>query len=86
MNEQRLLTYEETALLLRRAKAGDEGAKDRLVEGNLALVKSVVKKYLGRGVEYDDLFQLGCMGLVKAIANFDAGYNVRFSTYAVPMI
>lgn len=86
MSEQALLTHEETLLLLRRAQAGDESAKDRLVACNLALVKSVVKKYLGRGVEYDDLYQLGCMGLVKAVSNFDTRYNVRFSTYAVPMI
>ena len=86
MNEARLLTQEETTALLRRVQQGDESAKETLVAHNLALVKSVVKKYLGRGVEYDDLYQLGCMGLVKAILHFDLRYEVRFSTYAVPMI
>jgi len=86
VNEARLLTQEETTDLLRRVQQGDESAKETLVAHNLALVKSVVKKYLGRGVEYDDLYQLGCMGLVKAILHFDLRYEVRFSTYAVPMI
>lgn len=86
MNDAQLLTQEETTNLLHRVQRGDENAKTVLVSRNLALVKSVVKKYLGRGVEYDDLYQLGCMGLVKAITNFDLRYEVRFSTYAVPMI
>ncbi len=77
---------EETKSLLARAKAGDAEARDRLVDENLALVKSVVRRYLERGVEFDDLYQLGCIGLVKAIQNFDEGFEVRFSTYAVPMI
>jgi len=86
VSEARLLTQEETNALLRRVQQGDESAKETLVSRNLALVKSVVKQYLGRGVEYDDLYQLGCMGLVKAILHFDLRYDVRFSTYAVPMI
>ncbi len=80
------LTHEETMTLILAAHDGDTAAEETLVQRNLALVKSIVKKYLGRGVEYDDLFQLGCMGLVKAIQHFNTAYDVRFSTYAVPMI
>jgi len=69
-----------------RAQSGDAQAMDALVRDNIALVKYIVKRYLGRGKEYDDLYQLGCMGLVKAIRNFDTGYGVAFSTYAVPVI
>ena len=69
-----------------KAQQGDEKAKERLVEKNIALVKSLVKKFLNRGYEYEDLFQLGSIGLVKAIYNYNPSYNVRFSTYAVPMI
>lgn len=83
--EDRLLSHEETLLLLQQAKQGVEQAKEDLFTHNVALVKSVVKKFTGRA-DYDDLFQLGCMGLVKAINNYDASYNVRFSTYAVPLI
>ena len=78
--------HEETMALIQRAQAGDAAAQETLVAANLALVKSVVRGFLGRGVEYDDLFQLGSVGLVKAIRRFDPAYNVRFSTYAVPMI
>lgn len=84
MNE--LLTHEETLALLRRAKQGDEKAKETLVVKNIALVKSIVKGYLKRGAEYDDLMQIGAMGLIKAIDGFDTAYDVKFSTYAVPMI
>ena len=80
------LPHEEVLYLIRCAKTGDEAAMDCLVRHNTALVKSIVKKYLGRGVEFDDLFQIGCLGLVKAIQNYDEQFNVRFSTYAVPMI
>lgn len=72
--------------LIERAQAGDDEAKEALVKAHTALVKSVVKRFLGRGYEYDDLFQLGCMGLVKAINHYQAQYQVRFSTYAVPLI
>ncbi len=72
--------------LIERAQAGDAAAQETLVAANLALVKSIVRGFLGRGVEYDDLFQLGSVGLVKAIRRFDPVYQVRFSTYAVPMI
>jgi len=72
--------------LLKLASCGDKAAIDTLVEDNIGLVWSVVRKFGGRGHETDDLFQLGCMGLLKAIKRFDTSYNVRFSTYAVPMI
>ena len=72
--------------LLERAIRGDKAATDKLVEDNIGLVWSVVRKFGGRGQDTDDLFQLGCMGLLKAIKRFDLSYNVRFSTYAVPMI
>ena len=76
----------ESISLILRAQAGDEQALAQMVAENLALVKFVVKRYLGRGVEYDDLFQLGSMGLVKAIRNFNTDFEVKFSTYAVPVI
>lgn len=72
--------------LLRRAAEGDAGAVDELVEKNLGLVHSVVKKFSNSPYEAEDLFQIGCMGLLKAIHKFDLSYDVRFSTYAVPMI
>lgn len=78
--------YEESSKLIELAKKGDEQAKEKLITINSPLIKSVVKRYLNRGVEYDDLFQLGAMGFVKAINNFDESFNVKFTTYAVPMI
>ncbi len=81
-----LLSHEETLSLIKKAQNGDEEAKDRLVRKNIALVKSLVKKFLNRGYEYEDLFQLGSIGLIKAIQNYEPKYNVRFSTYAVPLI
>ena len=80
------LTAAETDALLRRAKNGDSAARERLVEGNLRLVLSVLQRFSGRGENADDLFQVGCVGLLKAIDNFDTSQNVRFSTYGVPMI
>ena len=71
---------------IRRAKAGDSVAKETLIEHNVSLVKCIVKRYLGKGVDYDDLFQIACMGFLKAIAGFDETFGVKFSTYAVPMI
>ena len=71
---------------IRRAKTGDHQAKETLLEHNVSLVKCIVKRYLGKGVDYDDLFQLACMGFLKAIAGFDERFGVKFSTYAVPMI
>ena len=81
-----MLTNEETDELLIKAKSGDDFAKEQLVTMNSPLIKSIVKRYLNKGAEYDDLYQLGAMGLVKAINNYSAEYNVKFTTYAVPMI
>lgn len=81
-----LLSQEEVERLIELAHKGDKEAQETLVKGNIALVKSIVGKFIGRGAEFDDLYQVGCMGLVKAVNHFDSGYNVRFSTYAVPMI
>ena len=80
------LTAAETDALLARAKAGDSLAREKLVEGNLRLVLSVIQRFAGRGENADDLFQVGCVGLLKAVDNFDISQNVRFSTYGVPMI
>ena len=80
------LKNDEMVELLRRSQAGDQAARERLIEGNLRLVLSVIQRFLGRGENPDDLFQVGCIGLLKAIANFDVNLNVRFSTYGVPMI
>ncbi|GAA0124109.1 MULTISPECIES: RNA polymerase sporulation sigma factor SigF [Clostridium] len=78
--------YDDNMELIRRAKGGDKEALDFLIEMNLPLVSALSKKFLNRGYEYDDIFQIGCIGLVKAVNNFDDGFNVKFSTYAVPMI
>ena len=88
VNTSRLKTLknEEMVQLLKKAKAGDTEARDRLVEGNLRLVLSVLQRFLGRGENPDDLFQVGCIGLLKAVQNFDETKEVRFSTYGVPMI
>ena len=80
------LTAAETDALLHRANDGDAAAREKLVEGNLRLVLSVIQRFSGRGENADDLFQVGCVGLLKAIDNFDTSQNVRFSTYGVPMI
>ncbi len=81
-----VLSQAEMTALLRRAKEGDERAREKLIEGNLRLVLSVIQRFEKRGESPDDLFQVGCIGLMKAIANFDPTKNVRFSTYGVPMI
>ena len=80
------LTAEETEALLERAHAGDLSARDELIRGNLRLVLRVIQKFLGRGESADDLFQVGCVGLIKSIDNFDPALGVKFSTYGVPMI
>ena len=80
------LTHAEMDTLLRLAKAGDKKAREKLIEGNLRLVLSVIQRFDKRGESPDDLFQVGCIGLMKAIANFDPDKQVRFSTYGVPMI
>lgn len=72
--------------LLKKMHEGDVSARDKLIEGNLRLVLSVIQRFLNRNENLDDLFQVGCIGLIKAIDNFDISQNVRFSTYAVPMI
>ena len=82
----KVLNQVEMDALLRRAKEGDKRAAEQLIEGNLRLVLSVIQKFMGRGESADDLFQVGCIGLMKAIYNFDPTKNVRFSTYGVPMI
>lgn len=81
-----VLEYKKTIKLISLAKKGNEEAKDALILHNSPLVKSIVKRYKNKGVEYDDLYQLGCVGFVKAVNNFDESFKVRFSTYAVPMI
>ena len=82
----KVLKNDETIELLRRTKAGDQEARRELIEGNLRLVLSVIQRFAGRGENADDLFQVGCVGLIKAIDNFDINQPVRFSTYGVPMI
>ena len=82
----RVLSHGEMDTLLRKSKAGDGSAREILIEGNLRLVLSVIQRFDKRGENPDDLFQVGCIGLIKAIANFDPDKNVRFSTYGVPMI
>ncbi|WP_129600341.1 RNA polymerase sporulation sigma factor SigF [Anaerophilus nitritogenes] len=84
--QNRILEHEETILLIKRAQDGDQEAKNILVQHNLGLVRSVLKRFANRGYEKEDLYQLGCIGLMKAIDKFDFSYDVRFSTYAVPMI
>lgn len=83
----RVLKNDEMTELLRRVKHGDESARQQMIEGNLRLVLSVIQRFSGRGESMDDLFQIGCIGLMKAIDNFDCEqFHVRFSTYGVPMI
>ena len=81
-----VLNEKEKVGLLRAARGGDTNARQEMIQGNLRLVLSVVQKFSGRGENLDDLFQVGCVGLIKAIDNFDPSLNVRFSTYGVPMI
>lgn len=81
-----LLTREEKEELLEKVKQGDEEARNTFIKGNLRLVLSVIQRFYGKGENADDLFQIGCVGLIKAIDNFDLNQNVQFSTYAVPMI
>lgn len=82
----KVLKNDETIELLRRSKQGDSWAREQLISGNLRLVLSVIQKFIGRGENADDLFQVGCIGLIKAIDNFNVDLNVKFSTYGVPMI
>jgi RNA polymerase sporulation-specific sigma factor len=79
-------SYEDNLGLIKQARAGDKNALNKLIQLNLPLVSAISKKFLNRGYEYEDIFQIGSMGLVKAVNNFDPNFNVKFSTYAVPMI
>ena len=81
-----ILKEEEKDALFARIKQGDTAARETYIEGNLRLVLSVIKRFSGSAENVDDLFQIGCIGLIKAIDNFDITQNVKFSTYAVPMI
>ena len=81
-----MLGEEELKILLVRAHSGDQTAREVILEQNINLVRSIVHRFTNRGYEWDDLFQIGCIGLVKAIDRFDTAYSVKFSTYAVPMI
>lgn len=81
-----MLDIDTTNNLIVLAKNGDEEAKSILITENSPLIKSVIKKYLNKGIEFDDLYQLGSLGFLKAISNFDESFGVKFSTYAVPMI
>ena len=81
-----VLSNEEKNRLLNEIKKGNKEAREEFINGNLKLVLSVIKRFYGRGENVDDLFQVGCIGLIKAIDNFDVTLNVQFSTYAVPMI
>jgi len=81
----KVLPNAEIMALLARVKEGDRAAREEIISGNLRLVLSVIQRFLNRGEMVDDLFQVGCVGLIKAIDNFDISQNVRFSTYAVPM-
>lgn len=82
----KVLKESEKIALLKQMRNGDISARDKLIEGNLKLVLSVIQRFLNRNENLDDLFQVGCIGLIKSIDNFDVSQNVRFSTYAVPMI
>jgi len=77
---------QDTAVLVTQAKSGCNASKEQLLSQNSPLIKSIIKRYTGKGVEYDDLYQLGCLGFVKAINKYDASYGVKFTTYAVPLI
>ena len=82
----KVLTEKEKTALIEKAKGGDKYAREKLVTGNLRLVLSVIQRFSNRGENLDDLFQVGCIGLIKSIDNFDTSHEVKFSTYAVPMI
>lgn len=85
-SDLKVLTEAETDKLLKETKKGDPAAREKLINGNLRLVLSVVQRFSSRSEEPDDLFQVGCIGLIKAVDNFNTGLGVKFSTYAVPMI
>ncbi|HBA37183.1 MAG TPA: RNA polymerase sigma-G factor [Firmicutes bacterium] len=85
-NNLKVLTNDEMMELFKRKSSGDELAKDAIVNGNLKLVLSIISKFRNKDIDMNDLFQVGCIGLIKAVDNFDASYGVMFSTYAVPLI
>ncbi len=82
----KVLTDDEKKILMQKCKAGDESARQELIYGNLRLVLSIIQRFTNRKENMDDLFQVGCIGLIKAVDNFNTEYDVKFSTYAVPMI
>lgn len=86
MENYKPIDINQTNELIKKSKEGDADATDTLLDGNFPLIKAIVKTYLNKGVDYDDLYQLGCVGFLKAIKNFDPSFDVKFSTYAVPMI
>lgn len=81
-----MLNNEQILFYVSKAKLGDENAKRIIFENNVPLIRSIINKFKNKGIEYDDLFQIGCIGLVKAIKNFNGEFNVKFSTYCVPMV
>lgn len=81
-----MLENEKTLELIRLAQKGDQQAKNVLIEENSPLVKSIIKRFKNKNIEYDDLYQIGCVGFIKAVKNFDESFNVKFSTYVVPMV
>ena len=81
-----MLSHEELLDYIRNAKAGDDNAKNIILKNNEALIKSIIRRFKDKGVEYEDLYQIGCVGLLKAIIHFDESFGVKFSTYTVPMI
>mgnify|MGYP004651490139 FL=1 len=81
-----MLDREELNEYLRQAKIGDEKAKEKIFTENAPLIKSIVKRFKGKGVEYDDLYQIACIGFLKAVKNYDENFGVKFSTYTVPMV
>lgn len=82
----KVLKEDKKIELLKQARNGNRQAREELINGNIKLVLSVIQRFTNRGEPLDDLFQVGCIGLIKAVDNFDVGLGVRFSTYAVPMI
>lgn len=86
MEKYKPIDASQTNDLVKQAQNGDAEATEILVNGNFPLIKSIVRSYLGKGVEYDDLYQIGCVGFLKAIKNFNPDFDVKFTTYAVPMI
>ncbi len=86
METYKPIDTEKTNELILKSKSGDEEATNTLVAGNFPLIKAIVRGYLNKGIEYDDLYQIGCVGFLKAIKNFNPSFDVKFSTYAVPMI